>query len=654
MADLQETGQWESGIYQWETSDPVEGGPSGIDNVPTRQLANRTAYLKKHVDELENGMVAAGKANKLSIARSIAMIGDASFSVNFDGSANVSATLTLANTGVAAGTYPKVTVDAKGRVTGGASLAATDIPALDWAKITTGKPTTVAGYGITDIAATVPNASETVQGKVELATNAETVAGASTSLAVHPAGVAAAIAALVASSPAALDTLNELAAALGNDPNFATTMTNALAQKAGLASPALTGSPTTPTPALGDNDGSIANTQFVQSTVNGKVVKSVAGGATVTLTAAEAGVAILEFTGALTANIAVVVPTGSGKWTIANKTTGAFTLTVKTAAGSGVVVTQDRTWSLYCDGTNVVDALTDFQDVNLTGVPRAPNAARSINSTQIANMAAIATAVGTDGGFSFRNLLINAAGTINQRFYVSGSPTTTANQYTLDRWRVVVAGQSLSWAASGAVNVMTAPAGGVEQVIEGANIIGGTYVLNWTGTATATVAGTAIAKGASFTLSANSNAVVRFTGGTFSMPQIEQGAVATAFEMRPADVELARCQRYFETSFVFGPIQSNKGASTCVGTFSQSAAPNGVQGGIRIIFKAIKRTIPGVVLYSPGAAGAQVWNQAAAQSCTNTSVQSQQIDGLSLLSTMTASSLVGNTLQIEWTADAEL
>ncbi len=40
-----------------------------------------------------------------------------------------------------------------------------------------------------------------------------------------------AIAAMVGSAPAALDTLNELAAALGNDPNFATTMLNALAGK---------------------------------------------------------------------------------------------------------------------------------------------------------------------------------------------------------------------------------------------------------------------------------------------------------------------------------------------------------------------------------------------------------------------------------------
>ncbi len=46
--------------------------------------------------------------------------------------------------------------------------------------------------------------------------------------------VQAAIAALVASSPAALDTLNELAAAMGNDPNFAATITNSLSGKAAL------------------------------------------------------------------------------------------------------------------------------------------------------------------------------------------------------------------------------------------------------------------------------------------------------------------------------------------------------------------------------------------------------------------------------------
>lgn len=89
-------------------------------------------------------------------------------------------------------------------------------------------------------------------------------AGDNSAKVANTAFVQAAIAALVASSPAALDTLNELAAALGNDANFATTITNALALKAPLASPAFTGNPTAPTPALFDNDTSVATTAFVQ------------------------------------------------------------------------------------------------------------------------------------------------------------------------------------------------------------------------------------------------------------------------------------------------------------------------------------------------------------------------------------------------------
>ncbi|MEI7294440.1 hypothetical protein WCQ02_20050 [Paraburkholderia tropica] len=45
--NLTETAQWEEGIRQFETSDPVEGGPDGVDNIPTRQLANRTSWLRR-------------------------------------------------------------------------------------------------------------------------------------------------------------------------------------------------------------------------------------------------------------------------------------------------------------------------------------------------------------------------------------------------------------------------------------------------------------------------------------------------------------------------------------------------------------------------------------------------------------------------------
>ncbi|MCQ2010538.1 hypothetical protein NOM01_10975 [Sporolactobacillus sp. STSJ-5] len=92
----------------------------------------------------------AASATKLATARKISLGGDAGGYVNFDGTADGTITVVLANSGVTAGTYTKVTVDAKGRVTGSAALSASDIPGLDWTKVTTGKPTTVGGYGITD------------------------------------------------------------------------------------------------------------------------------------------------------------------------------------------------------------------------------------------------------------------------------------------------------------------------------------------------------------------------------------------------------------------------------------------------------------------------------------------------------------------------
>lgn len=72
-------------------------------------------------------------------------------------------TLSLGTSGVVAGTYTKVMVDAYGRVTSGTNLSATDIPNLDWSKITTGKPTTLAGYGITD--AVTLTTAQTISGQ---------------------------------------------------------------------------------------------------------------------------------------------------------------------------------------------------------------------------------------------------------------------------------------------------------------------------------------------------------------------------------------------------------------------------------------------------------------------------------------------------------
>lgn len=79
----------------------------------------------------------ATTATKLQTPRTISIIGDGTgTSGGFDGSANASITLVLANTGVAAGTYTKLTVDAKGRITSAVQLTAADIPNLSLTKIT--------------------------------------------------------------------------------------------------------------------------------------------------------------------------------------------------------------------------------------------------------------------------------------------------------------------------------------------------------------------------------------------------------------------------------------------------------------------------------------------------------------------------------------
>jgi hypothetical protein len=91
------------------------------------------------------------------------------------------------------------------------------------------------------------------------------------------ANVSTRISALVDAAPGTLDTLKELAAALGDDPNFATTITNALATKAPLASPTLTGVPTAPTADAGTATTQLATTAFVGGAVSSSATDLVGG-----------------------------------------------------------------------------------------------------------------------------------------------------------------------------------------------------------------------------------------------------------------------------------------------------------------------------------------------------------------------------------------
>lgn len=150
MTDLVEIERWENGIYQLETSDPVMGGPDGIDNLQAKQLANRTRYLKKAIEASQS---------------------------SFD----------------------------------------------------------------EHVEATDPHPQYATHGEL-----------------------AEKVAALVAQAPGTLDTLSKLAKALDNDPNFASKVASALASKAALDSPPFVGTPTTPTPPMGDSGSVVVNAAWVR------------------------------------------------------------------------------------------------------------------------------------------------------------------------------------------------------------------------------------------------------------------------------------------------------------------------------------------------------------------------------------------------------
>ncbi|EOG2664502.1 phage tail protein [Salmonella enterica subsp. enterica serovar Panama] len=113
-----------------------------------------------------------------------------------------------------------------------------------------------------------PKASPTFTGTPKAPTPA---AGNNTTQVATTAFVQAALTALINGAPATLDTLKEIAAAINNDPKFSTTINNALALKAPLSSPALTGTPTAPTAAQSVNNTQIATTAFVKSAIAGMV-----------------------------------------------------------------------------------------------------------------------------------------------------------------------------------------------------------------------------------------------------------------------------------------------------------------------------------------------------------------------------------------------
>jgi hypothetical protein len=144
------------------------------------------------------------------------------------------------------------------------------------------------------------------------------------------------------------------------------------------------------------------------------------------------------------------------------------------------------------------------------------------------------------------NLIVNGDGRVNQSGYVSGA-TGGTNNITLDRWRVFATTYGLTFSTLDNRRLMTIGASPITQNVMGSDIVGGDYVINWTGTATCSVnGGPPTTKGTTFSLTAGSNVDITFTSGTFTDVQLERGTVPTPFQTRPYAEELALCKFYYE------------------------------------------------------------------------------------------------------------
>ena len=186
---------------------------------------------------------------------------------------------------------------------------------------------------------------------------------------------------LVDSSPAALNTLNELAAAIGDDASFSTTVTNSIALKSPLASPTFTGTVTTPNLTIGSgNKIKFANNDYIRyddANGVGRFHFDADGGTN------NASVQAATFVGALSGNATTATTaTNAAKWTTARNLVVTLTGAVTGTATQSVDGTAGKTWTVATTATSD-PTLTLAGDV--TGSATFTNLGNATLTTTVAN-----------------------------------------------------------------------------------------------------------------------------------------------------------------------------------------------------------------------------------------------------------------------------
>lgn len=146
-----------------------------------------------------------------------------------------------------------------------------------------------------------------------------------------------------------------------------------------------------------DNWGNILNDdlRLIDRAVQVGIVSKTLSNADVTLTQDEAAKSVILVTGTLTANVSVIVPTTPTRvYVFDNRTTGNFSVTVKTATGAGVVIGQGQKTSVFSDGVNVLINI-DFKQPGLGSISRSV-ASKLQESVSVKDFGAVGDGVADD------------------------------------------------------------------------------------------------------------------------------------------------------------------------------------------------------------------------------------------------------------------
>lgn len=184
-------------------------------------------------------------------------------------------------------------------------------------------------------------------------------------------------------------------------------------------------------PAVGDSTGMAATAIHVLNTAKLPGTINTTGGTT-TLTPAQYAPPTLIVTGALTSNAVLVMP-NAGNSTVINRTTGGFSLTVKTASGSGPSVAQGYGNYLVADGVNVIVGDTDMTGV-ITPITSGGTGSNTAASARVAlGLSTNGTQLQWTGGTVLTNgtyyfaLYADFPGTITALDWITAAGSFTAN-----------------------------------------------------------------------------------------------------------------------------------------------------------------------------------------------------------------------------------